>query len=58
MSPDMRMLLVDDAPLDVMFEQHELTRHGISFASQIDLHVPPPPFCETVFTQLRAIADH
>ena len=29
------MLLLDDAPLDVMFEQHELTRHGISFASQI-----------------------
>jgi diguanylate cyclase (GGDEF)-like protein len=35
MSNDLRVLFVDDTALDVMFEQHELTRHGISFISRI-----------------------
>ncbi len=35
MSDDIRILFVDDEPVDVMFEQQELTRHGIRFASRI-----------------------
>ena len=35
MPNDLRVLFVDDTALDVMFEQYELTRHGISFVARI-----------------------
>jgi diguanylate cyclase (GGDEF)-like protein len=37
---DIRILFIDDEPVDVMFEQHELTRHGIAFASRIAVSEP------------------
>jgi hypothetical protein len=36
MSGDIRILFLDDAPMDVMFEQKELTRYGLAFEARID----------------------